>query len=93
MCWQKNGGAVNPGTQGQSGRPLSGFSITAKDEPTGPDEFYRSGTRDVVSALMNLGYNRNEAGTAVAGALKENREEPQELSALLRLSLKRLQKS
>jgi holliday junction DNA helicase RuvA len=49
--------------------------------------------RDVVSALLNLGYNRNEAEKAVYKSQGENNDQSQDLAGLLRLSLKKLQKA
>ena len=48
--------------------------------------------RDAVSALLNLGYSRSEAEKAVNGARMECGPGPDELSTLLRQSLKRLRK-
>ncbi len=49
-------------------------------------------SQDVVSALLNLGYNRNEAVKAVGLARDEAGPDEIELSDLLRLSLKKLRK-
>jgi len=49
--------------------------------------------RDLVSALINLGYSRNEAQKAVTAARAEADCQGDDLAGLLRLSLKRLQKT
>ena len=49
--------------------------------------------RDVVSALLNLGYNRNESEKVVAKSQGEIGDQPPDLATLLRLSLKKLQKA
>jgi Holliday junction DNA helicase RuvA len=49
--------------------------------------------RDVVSALLNLGYNRNEAERAVVKSREDMGDQTPELAALLRSSLKKLQKA
>jgi holliday junction DNA helicase RuvA len=48
--------------------------------------------QDAVSALVNLGYSRNEAEKAVAAAGDDAGPEPPDISALIRLSLKKLRK-
>ncbi|MBF0527682.1 MAG: Holliday junction branch migration protein RuvA [Deltaproteobacteria bacterium] len=47
---------------------------------------------DVVSALMNLGYARQEAEKAVAAVMKHAESQEADLGDLIRLSLKRLKK-
>lgn len=49
--------------------------------------------QDVLSALLNLGYSRPEAEKAVGSALKENGSDEGDISSLLKLSLKVLQKT
>jgi len=49
-------------------------------------------SRDVISALQNLGYPKPQAEKAVNEARREAGEGKEDLSSLLRLSLRRLQK-
>lgn len=49
--------------------------------------------RDIVSALQNLGYTKAQAEKAMSEVRSEAPEEDRDLSNLLRLSLKRLQKA
>lgn len=49
-------------------------------------------SRDVVSALINLGYSRNEAEKAASVALRQSQGQEVDLAGLIRLSLKQLKK-
>jgi Holliday junction DNA helicase RuvA len=62
------------------------------EQPSAAADFNDVG-RDVVSALMNLGYSRPEAEKAVAKAVAESSGQDLDLSDLLRQSLKRLRKA
>ena len=67
---------------------LAGTAPSAMAEPEPLDDT----GQDVVSALLNLGYSRNEAQKAVSRVMAQAEAENADLSALIRLSLKQLRK-
>jgi Holliday junction DNA helicase RuvA len=70
---------------------LAALAGTAPSDISEPEPLDDTG-RDVVSALLNLGYSRNEAQKAVGRVMARPDAENEDLSALIRLSLKQLRK-
>jgi Holliday junction DNA helicase RuvA len=70
---------------------LAALAGTAPSDISEPEPLDDTG-QDVVSALLNLGYSRNEAQKAVSRVMALPDADNADLSALIRLSLKQLRK-